>query len=216
MSALRLFATSCLLGLTMGCDGGAEHTGHAPLPQVHDLGGPLLTAPKIVTVTFAGDALAADLEAFGQSVASSAWWNAIRAGYCGNGACVGDGPAGASVELSTAAAASYTDSAQATGSTLQTWLAGAITGGALPAAEAGSPSNTLYVIYFPSTTTIDFEGTTSCVSGGFGGYHNSLLLGSQVIVYAVVVECSPEPSAPSVPALSVFQNTTFAASHENR
>ena len=186
---------------------------HAPFPQLVYGGGPLLTAPKIVTVVFAGDPFASDLQAFGQSIASSPWWDSVRAGYCASdaGPCVGQGPPGTFVQLTTSPDAAYTDSVQGASSSVQGWLSRAIATATLPAPDA----NTLYVVYFPSTTTVTLDNYKSCVRGGFGGYHNSMMMGLRDVAYAVVVECTPlPPPLPSVPATSVLQNATLSASHE--
>jgi hypothetical protein len=186
--------------------------GHASLPLEVYNDGPLLTAPVVVTVTFEGDPMAAELESFGQSVASSAWWDAVRSGYCANGGatCVGDGPQGTMVELTTLAANRYTDSDQG-GGTLQEWLTSAMTSGVLPMPD----SNTLYVLYFPSTTTISLDGVDSCVEDGFGGYHNSMMFGAQRVPYVAAIECEPIASPfPNIATLTALQNTTMTTSHE--
>jgi hypothetical protein len=191
--------------------------GHASLPLEVYSGGPLLTAPLVVTVTFEGDPMAAELEAFGQTVASSAWWDAVRSGYCASGGatCVGDGPQGITVQVPTPAATQYTDSDQNGASTLQEWLKSAITNGVLPMPDSNSTSDTLYVLYFPSTTTISLDGADSCVEGGFGGYHNSMMFGSQQVPYVAAIECEPIASPfPNIATLTALQNTTMTASHE--
>ncbi len=187
------------------------------LPQVVYQGGPVLAAPAVVTVTFAGDALAGQLASFGQSVASSSWWDAVRVGYCGTGAtaCVGDGPPGTSIELTTAPAPTYTDSAVGGPSSLKAWLSGAIMNGTLPAPAANSPSNTVYVVYFPDTTAIDFDGIESCANDGFDGYHDWLSVGDQMVTYIVAMECAALPPVfPTVAPTSVLQSATITASHE--
>jgi hypothetical protein len=187
------------------------------LPQLVYQGGGLLAAPEVVNVTFAGDPLASELQAFGASVTSSAWWNTVRAGYCAGsgGPCVGDGTS-TMVELTTAAEATYTDSVRGGPSTFQPWLASALSSGQLPAPEAGATSNTVYVVYLPTTTTITLDGVASCGSNGFGGYHGTWTSnGAQVVPYVVVAECAPlSPPFPNVAANSLLQDTTLAASHE--
>jgi hypothetical protein len=188
---------------------------HAPFPQVVYQGGGVVTAPKLVTVTFPGDTMAPQLDAFGASVASSSWWNAVRAGYCESdaGPCVGDGPAGVSVALTTAPAQNYTDSSQGGPSTLQTWLLAEIMSGALPKPDANAITNTIYLIYFPSTTTVNLDGSPSCM--GFDGYHGSATLGSQQVVYAVIDECPlGPPPPPGSPTNTLLQETTLTAAHE--
>jgi hypothetical protein len=164
-------------------------------------------------VTFPGDPLAAPLQAFGQTLASSAYWNAVRSGYCASSsACVGDGPPATSVTLATPAGASYTDSDQGGPSTLQQWLAGEIASGALPRPDTSPVTETVYILYFPATTSIAFDGTQSCVD--FDGYHTSMTLGSQQVPYVVVSECAPLSSAPGAASMTTLQAATLSASHE--
>ena len=203
--------------LVLGACGSSSATSHAALPQVTYNGGSLLTAPSPVTVTFAGDAMASQLETFGQSLTSSAWWDAVRVGICADpgGPCVGKGAPGVSVEVPSAAPASYTDSTVGGASTLQQWLVAALSSGALPAPAAGAISNTIYVVYLPQTTTVSLDGQRSCANGSFVGYHNWFTSGSQKVPYAVVVECAPTaPPFASVPVTTLLQQTTIAASHE--
>jgi hypothetical protein len=168
-------------------------------------GGPLITAPSIVSVTFPGDPLAAQLTSFGSNVASTTYWDAVRAGYCIGTSCVGDGPAGTAVALTAAPAASYTDSTQGGASTLQTWLAGLITANTLPAPTA----NTIYALYFPATVSVTLDGAASCTD--FFGYHNQMTMGTQTVVYSVINECAPpQGSLPS----TLLGETTDTASHE--
>ena len=190
-------------------DGGSGEGGVSlsrfPFPRVVYQGGALISAPTIVTVTFSGDSLASNLATLGASIASGVYWDSIRAGYCGGGSCVGDGPAGTAIALTSTPAAHYTDSAQGGPSTLQTALEGLVSGNELPAPDG----NTIYALYFPSSTTIDLDGAKSCQA--FGGYHNTALVGGYEVAYAVIDECA----APlSMPPITVLQNTTISASHE--
>lgn len=179
---------------------------HAPLPQVTYQGGGLLTAPEVVTVTFPGDTLTQQLEDFGDHITQTCWWDAVRAGYCeGSGTnCVGRGtvPAKPHVEMTAAPAASYTDTSMGGSSTMATFIQQQVASGAFPAPDA----NTLYALYFPSSTTITLDGATSCQT--FGGYHNSTTVtppgGSNTVVsYAVIPRCQ-----------NAIDYLTFAASHE--
>lgn len=181
---------------------------HGPLPQVGYQGGGVLTAPEVVTVTFPGDSMAQQLEAFGDGILQTCWWDTVRAGYCeANGMnCVGRGvvPMKPHVELTAAAAASYTDSSQGGASSLQQFIQQQVSNGTFPAPDA----NTIYTLYFPSGTSISLDGAQSCVNGGFGGYHNSTTVtppgGSNTVVsYAVVPRCT-----------NTLGEITFAASHE--
>ena len=182
---------------------------HPAFPQLVDQGGPVLTTPKIVTVTFPGDTSATQLQAFGAQVANNSWWDTVRAGYCETGsttACVGDGPAGTNVAVATAPAASYTDSAQGGASTLQTYIQSLIGTGT---GKIPQPTGeTILVFYFPATTTITLDGAASC--SVFGGYHNSTTAGGVTFTYAIVDECAPQQGS----NLTQLQSNTFAASHE--
>jgi hypothetical protein len=195
----------------------ANSSGHPALPQVVYQGGSLLAAPQIVNVTFVGDPLASQIQAFGASLTSSAWWDTVRSGYCqgSGGTCVGDGSS-TMVELTTAAEATYTDSVEGGTSTLQQWLATALSSGQLPAPDTGATSNTVYAIYLPPTTTIALDGVQSCTADGFGGYHSTWMRnGSQAVPYAVVDECEPmSPLFPNIAANTLLQETTLDASHE--
>jgi len=220
LAVRRLRARGLPLALTVAvaacsCSGGSG--GHLALPQVVYHGGGLLTAPKIVSVTFSGDPLATELQAFGQSVASSGWWDTVRSGYCGGdgSTCVGDGSS-TMVELATAAETNYTDSVNGGPSTFQQWLASALSSGQLPPPGPGAISNTLYVVYLPSTTTVTLDGVASCSAIGFGGYHSTWMASaSQLIPYVVVDECAPMPPPFSnVAANTLLEDTTIDASHE--
>ena len=200
----------------------SSDTGHTPLPQLIYQGGPLLSAPNVVTVTFANDTLASQVGDLGASLTSSAWWNIVRPTYCAGdgGICVGDGPRGSSVVLPGSPASSYTDSDQGQASTLQQLLSAAFAAGTLPKPEA----NDVFVIYFPVApvdggttpqTTVTLGGMPSCMEGGFDGYHNFMAVNGQQVPYAVVMECPPlEPMFPTVPTIDLLQNTTITTSHE--
>lgn len=168
-------------------DGPFVRADHLPFPLEVYQDGPIMTAPKVVSVTFQGDPDTSTYDTFGQNLTSSMYWDAVRAGYCETGGttCIGDGPAGASVTLPMAAGASYTDAQ------VQTLIQNAITAGTLPMPDATMPvSNTLYVVYFPMATTINYAGGSSCTD--FDGYHGAFTMGAQQqqVPYAVIDECN--------------------------
>jgi hypothetical protein len=181
-----------------------QSTGEVPEPDVTYNGGNILDTPNIVTVTFDGDALRTTVENFGASITDTAWWDAVRDGYCDSrGKCIGRGTNGGTVHLpSNAAGGSYSDSAAGGASTMKTFIDGYVTNGTFPAPT----TNTLYVIYFPNTTTISLDGTASCST--FGGYHNSMTSKGVTFAYAILPRCDQ-----STPTLTQ-QYLTFAASHE--
>ena len=124
---------------------------HPAIPLADYNGGRVLVAPKIVTVTFTGDTLKARLEAFGDVITTTPWWDAVIDGYCAGASCIGHGTAGGHAVLP-AAAPSYTD-AQGGPSTLQDMLQARVTDGTLPV-----PTNeSIYVLYLPATTTVSMD-----------------------------------------------------------
>jgi hypothetical protein len=194
-------------------DGPFVEAVHAPFPQVAYQGGGIITAPQLVTVTFPGDPLASQFVTFGQGIESSSWWTTVTGGYCETGGtpCVGVGSAPIAVPYPTAPASSYTDSDQGGASTLQEWLVDAFQSDTLPAPQAGAISNTLYLLYFPTTTTVEYDGMQSCQS--FDGYHGSVTYNGAQVPYAVINECSGA-SAGEMPPITTLENTTITASHE--
>ncbi len=176
-----------------------------PFPTVVYGGAPLVLAPKVVTITFPGDSLAGSLSTFGDGLTSTPYWTSVTSEYCSAASsCIGQGT-GTTVALTTAPAASYTDSTTGGASSLQTFLAGLITSGKVPAATA----DTIYALYFPSTVSISLDGATSC--SVFGGYHSSMTMGSETVIYAVIDECPPQTGAK--PA-TLLEETTISGSHE--
>jgi hypothetical protein len=188
----------------------SENAGTAgfPFPPMTTSGGSLITALKLVNIIFpteSSEAMPSTVAAFGDPLASTCYWDAVRAGYCQSGTtgCVGDGPTGVTIQLSTPAAAMYTDPFNTVG-TLPTFLQGLITAGTVPAPD----DNTLYAMYFPESTIIDMGGAKSCQA--FDGYHSGMQMGNQNVWYAVINECS----VPQGAGITTFQNTTLTASHE--
>lgn len=158
-------------------DDGPWPADHYPIPQMTDLGGSVLSMPNVVTVTFVGNASRDALRAFDDRlVQGSDWWNAVTAGY---GVATGHG--GVYVELPAMAGGTMSDAQ------LQGKIADWVGSGALPTPDP----NTLFVMYFASSTFITLQGTTSC--RGFGGYHTSTQIplegGVMDTAYAVIPDC---------------------------
>ena len=167
-------------------------------PQVVWLGGPVLAGPQLVPIFFAGDdpTQQADLTSFTGGLGSTAYWSAVTGEYG-----VGAATSLSAVVLTTSAPASIADA------DVQTWLLAQLNGNtpALPAAT----SNTAYVLYYPSGTTITAnDGAISCQD--FGAYHSSVTLdanhASASVAYVVVPRC------PDFGSLSGLNATTGAAS----
>ena len=174
--------------------------GHTPIPIVDWNGGTVVTSPKIVTVTFGAETFRSRLETFGDTITTTKWWDAIRAGYCspqGSATCVGQGGSGGHVNITTPPETTYTDSAQGGASSLQAFLTTNIQNGILPTPT----KDMIYVLYFPAGVSISLDNASSCQQ--FGGYHNTLVFGGQAVPYAVIPRCDPTE-----------KTLTIAASHE--
>jgi hypothetical protein len=177
---------------------------HTPLPPVTYNGGNILDVPKIVTVTFDGDDLRSTAEAFDDVITTTAWWDAVSPEYCDSrGKCIGHGSSGGHVHVSTPPEAGYDDTAGNGTSSLKTYIDSQIQSGLFPAPD----ENTIYVIYFPSTTTITLDGAKSCEV--FGGYHNAMTTmppeagGPVQFAYAIIPRCTVSQD-----------DLTVSASHE--
>jgi len=173
-----------------------------PMPLVIDLGGPKLTAVRVVTVSFSNDdpALVASLESFDDSITSTAWWSAVASEYG-----VGAGAGGGHVVLPMAASSAYTDSVRGGDSSVRQLIGSSVASGALPAPDAQS----LYVLYFPSGTLLQLDGVSACAPGGGTGWHDT------------VTVTAPEAGVPIGAAYAVLPRCqsdlggmTLAASHE--
>ena len=179
-----------------------------PFPHAVYGGGAVLSAPNVITVTFAGNGFASDLASFGASIASSSYWTSLTSDLTcgGTSACIGPGPTGSAAVSPVAIGSSYADlvGPGGPGNTLQPFLQSVIQ--ALPSSQQPA-ANDLYVFYIPTSTTITLEGEQGCAS--FGGYHNTMMVGGTEVVYAVVLDCGTREQ------LSEEQAITFAASHEN-
>jgi hypothetical protein len=175
-------------------DAGADAPPDAvALPQVQDLGGPTLTRPTVVAVTFPDEALADEIEDFVASVGCTDYWRTIGADYG-----VGDAIAAPPVRLAEAAP-SVIDDFQ-----IRAWLAKKIDGAdpQFPRPAAG----TIYVVFYPAGTEITLQGTTSCHS--FGGYHeDGQLADGTPFSYAVIARCQGG-------GLGELATLTVATSHE--
>ncbi len=165
-------------------DGGWVVAAHYPMPTVVDFGGSVNATPVFTAVTFPGYDLETEAQQFVSTVGGTTYWTEVVAEYG-----VGPAVAMAPVVLSEPAPTNIDDTA------IQTWLAGKLDGSA-PNAAFGTPSSSsVYVIFYPTGTTVTLQGLESCVNGGFGGYHNSVQLTSGPwaglsVSYAVVPECS--------------------------
>ena len=200
-------------------DAGVYPADHTPIPLVDYNGGRILASPKIVTVTFAGDdpALVGRLQQLGDVITNTSWWGTVSPEYCqSDKTCIGQGTSGGHVVIADAPDTSYDDSSRGAPSSLQDYIRLHVTGSA---GDAGAPEagtftpdfpppedDTIYVIYFPASVTINLDGSASCSS--FDGYHNSIVLPNAnnvpiTVAYAIIPRCNTKEI-----------DLTIAASHE--
>ncbi|MGH7298431.1 MAG: hypothetical protein ACRELB_26055, partial [Polyangiaceae bacterium] len=172
---------------------------HYPIPQFTNNGGKVLAAPELVTVTFVGNPDRDALQTFDDTFAEGTpWWSAVSAGY-GIGSVTG----GVHVELpDTVSNTTLDDDSGAIANLIIQWVAS----GALPTPNV----NTVYVVFFPVSTTITFEGGASCQT--FSGYHSEAEVPTEagliLAPYAVL------PNCPQTGTDQPIADTTFATSHE--
>ena len=176
-----------------GADAGHTFVTPPPLWQVPNQGGPVVAHPEVVTVTWASDPIAADLEAFDDWFTPSATWSTMMAEWG-----VGPGTHGGSWRVPTAAPATLDDAA------IQKLLSDAFTAGSLPPPNGSR----VYAVYPPSGTTVTSFGT-GCVD--FQAYHYAFTAASgQRAVYAVTPRCDGGAQAQMTP----IDWTTWGQSHE--
>ena len=158
--------------------------------QLANNGGATLPHPVIVTVTWADDEKADDIEALGDTIGASPYWAATNAEY-GSGAAV-SGPEN-HVRLPDAAPTSMSDTQ------LATFVSTNVANGTFPTPATGEP---IYVLHLQKATKLLLNGQNACAQG-VGGYHDSTKVGLKSVAYAIVPRCG-----------SSFDSVTVALSHE--
>jgi hypothetical protein len=144
-----------------------------PAPMIQNGGGLVLAAPRLVSVTFSDDTHVAEVDDLVKTIGGSKWWKTLSE-YG-----IGQVTSTSAIHLAMAAPPTTTDDA------IKTWLANEIT---TDSTEFGDPTNTLYVIYYPTTTSITIRpGETTCAQ--YGAYHSEAQLGGSHVAYAVVPLC---------------------------
>jgi hypothetical protein len=163
------------------------------LPQLVSFGGPVLTAPRIVPITYLGDPLADAIEDFVGSVGCTDYWRSAVSEYG-----VGQAEMLPPVRLTTAAPASISDAA------ITTFLGKQIQANA--PGFANPPADVIFAVYLPSGTTVELEGTQSCsnTSNSFLGYHSSFTYSGKYYAYAVIARCNGD----------LIDDVTNTSSHE--
>src|SRR5207245_11186796 len=117
---------------------------HHPLPLLAYSGGPLVTSPKIVTVTFEGDSLRDELRQFDDAIVASDWWKTVAHGFG-----IDPGGSGGYAELRDTVSGKTFDNK----TDIQPWIQDQISQSNLPRPDA----STVYAIYYPASTTIKLD-----------------------------------------------------------
>jgi len=192
-------------GVSTMVDGDASMMpGPAPspfaLPEAMTSGGPLLQHATLISITFAGDPLADELEDFVASIGCSPYWTTTTAEY-GISRAVASTP----IRLGFTAPALLDDS----------YFQYAVQ--YFDEQDAGSPSSsgsTLYVFFVPETTTVTFgDAGATAWCNTLGGYHwETASSDGRPIPYALVARCPQYAEA--WPPDETSWPVTMAASHE--
>ena len=162
-------------------------------PQVKTFGGAVLQNPKTRAVFFPGFPYAKEMTEYSAKIGASAYWVPIS--EYGVGVLTSDAP----LTLTEAAPAQLDDE------DIKNWLVARFDGTHPEWGSAPDP-DTIYTLYYPSSTTITLDGSVSCQS--FGGYHNDVLLQNIDIAYAVIPDCG------AFNGLSGLDAITTTTSHE--
>jgi hypothetical protein len=160
-------------GATLTCD--FEEAIHPTPPQVVTKGGPVLTAPKVKTISYAADPRGVLFDAFAQELTTTSYWSTTTSEY-------GVGPleASAPVHLSGTPPASLEDF------DVRSLLIVNTTGSA--PAWGASDSNTIYTFLVPPNVPFTGGGGSCC--GRYDGYHSETFTGTKKVSYAIICACS--------------------------
>lgn len=169
---------------------------HDAPPSVVNLGGGVLTTPRIVPIMFASDdpTYRQAITDFTAQIGASDYWHAVTSEYA-----VGPAVSATPVVVDETIPSVIDDDDVAN------WIAEKLDNNdpAFPQPDGES----IYAIFYPPGVTITLQGDQSCQS--FGGYHNDTQLNSgQHIAYAVMPRCG------SFGPIQGIDAVTGVASHE--
>ncbi|MHB8420004.1 MAG: hypothetical protein ACYDCL_18170 [Myxococcales bacterium] len=173
-----------------GGDAGFLEAAHDAFPQIPYGGGPVLTHPQLVTVTFPGLAIAAQAKGYDDWVASSAWLAQVGRDYG-----VGNGPAPLEADLD-GGPPPWSGSAD-----IAAFLSASFDGGALP--PPSPDGGQLYVLFLPPDAPL--SGLCTAVFG----FHAQGLYQGLPFAFAIVPDCPA--AATGYPDPEGFE---LVASHE--
>jgi hypothetical protein len=195
MNQMTKFVQLVIFVSVAGCAGSPEPVDmglpeEPILPIVPNQGGPIIAAPKLVTITWASDSmLASDIETFDAWILQSSFWKLLSEYGVGTGSVI------ATWHVPTDLPAMVTETDVAT------FLVNAIGAGSVPQPTP----DTLYSMFLPLGVATTGSNGTSCIDNG--GYHDATMLSDGKKVYYSVVPRCPSGGGP-------LDALTHAASHE--
>ena len=173
-------------------DGGARLTSAVRTPRVPSSGGRVLAMPRWVSIFYKDTEDQPDIADFLGSIGCTDYWRSVAFDYG-----VGEGISADAVVVPEEAPARISDSQ------IQKWLVKLLTDGKL---EKPTP-NTVYVIFYPSGTTVTENGSgTSCLQ--FGGYHFEVDFEGQSVSYAIIPRCGDLDALTSTVTHELIEATT--------
>jgi hypothetical protein len=207
LSLRRLSAVTgltCLLwalgGAACGDSGGDPPAAiQTTLPQVVNVGGPILTAPKVLPIMYASDPAGSDVLSFLQELTTTDYWSQTTSEY-------GVGPLTVlpPITLTTPPPATITDAM------LESMLADN-TSGSAPAWGAADPSTIYLFVLPPGAIQQDAEG--ACCTN-YDGYHYEADVGTGATQVKVPYALSCACSGFDGPKVNDLQERTVDMSHE--
>ena len=195
--ALALLCASACGG---GGGGGSPPAATSPfdLPTVVNAGGPVLAAPRVQPIYFPGFAFQTDIDTFLSKLPGSSYWPTAVSEYG-----VGDLTIKPSVVTSVSSGTAQSDATMA-GLLAQVFAA--------DGAALGPPSgDTIYLLMFPSTTTITAQGQVMCGDSAPSGYHTEFSLNGTNVAGVILPSC---PNYAGDTTLTGVQALTPTISHE--
>ena len=174
---------------------------HAPQPQVTDLGGSVLTTPKVQLIVYTADTTAPAIDGMVTELTQTATWATQTAEYG-----VGALSRLPTIQIAGTPPTTIDDNFNGSGnSAFQQTLVNNTTG-ASPAWGAADPS-TIYMFVLPLGTNIESAGSC-CID--FLGYHYEVTAGSVDVSYAIACDCGVIQGYP----LTAAQWVETTVSHE--
>lgn len=181
-----------LVDVTM--DAPLEAAALPPVPSVQYLGGTVLNAPQVIPILYSIDSKVADVQAFLGALGTSTYFQQVTAEYVDGGSAL----TAVNPIVLTDTPPSTIDDTQ-----IGPWLAN------LVQSDAGLPppaQGNIYVIFYPSTTTVTVKAAGWTLCSNNLGYHTA----SPTLVYAVIPDCGPVVGRTT----TALDSVTSIASHE--